>query len=321
MSRSYCVNIRCYQPGDDGKQLSIYNTAGALLPKFKPATLFEIQRRTQAGGFDAGTRWFAEDQGKPVAYATFQANGRVSYPWCLPGHDSAAQPLFEHVQQVMKQRGIGKAFAAYRGDWPTVNGFFRKEGFVHARDMVNFVLPFENMPTSTARLSNAFSIAKVTDMPKIFALAPSVFRVASAEALKESLWNNPYFKPESLFVMRNRTDGSPLAAALFITDPTYADPRAVDSAMPCFRLGAFGTEGMTTKRIKGMFSFVASLDKNLLALGMDLLSFAAGRLTDDDEIACYAAQVASDVPPLHAFYQRNFERQGSFPVYEKDLTK
>src|SRR5207245_1138417 len=99
------------------------------------------------------------------------------------------------------------------------------------------------------------------------------------------------------------TDGAPLAMGIFITNPTYADPRAVDAAMPCFRLGAFGTEGMTTKRIKGMFSFVASLDKNLFSLGMDLLKYAVCRVKDEDDISCYAAQVASDVPLLLSFYQ------------------
>ena len=91
--------------------------------------------------------------------------------------------------------------------------------------------------------------------------------------------------------------------------------------MPCFRLGAFGSEGMTTKRIKGMFSFVARSDLNIFTTGMDLLGHASNRLKDDDDVACYAAQVATDAPALLAFYQRIFERQGSFPVYERDLTK
>ena len=109
------------------------------------------------------------------------------------------------------------------------------------------------------------------------------------------------------------------AAALFVTDNSYADPRVVDAMMPCFRLGAFGTEGMTHKRIQGLFSFVARPDKALHGHGMDLLCEATNRLRDDDEVACYAAQAASDAPALFAFYQRSFERQGSFPVYEREL--
>ena len=41
---------------------------------------------------------------------------------------------------------------------------------------------------------------------------------------------------------------------------------------------------------------------------------------DDDEITCYAAQVASDAKSLFGFYERAFERQGSFPVHERELT-
>jgi hypothetical protein len=101
----------------------------------------------------------------------------------------------------------------------------------------------------------------------------------------------------------------------------YADPRAVDASMPCFRLGAFGTEGMTTKRICGLFSFVARPDRSIFANGMELMSYATRMLRDDDEISCFAAQVASDASALCAFYERTFVKQGSFPIYERDLTK
>jgi len=80
-------------------------------------------------------------------------------------------------------------------------------------------------------------------VPGIFALDPSVFRVPTAEALQTALFQNPWFKPDNLFVMRIRKDDAPVAAGIFITDGQYADPRAVDAGMPCFRLGAFGTEG------------------------------------------------------------------------------
>src|SRR4051812_48561318 len=107
-----------------------------------------------------------------------------------------------------------------------------------------------------------------------------------------------------------------MPCGVLVSEPTYADPRAVDAQMPCFRLGAFGTEGMTTKRIRGLFSFVAKPDRNIFPIAMDLLAYATNKLRDEDEISCYAAQVASDAPALAAFYQRVFERQGSFPVYE-----
>ncbi len=315
------MNIRQFQPGDEAEQLRIYNTAAAGLTKFKPGALMDLQRRTQATDFDPATRAYAIDNsnGSVVGYCTWQANGRVGYPWCLPGFESAAPALFDHTLQMMRQRAIRRAFTAYRKDWPTITEFFEKQGFSLAREMLNYLLAFENMPTPAARLTNSITPAVVEDAPGIFDLDPTVFRVNSADALKDALWHNPYFNPASLFVMRQRSDGKPLAAGIFITRADYANPRALDAAMPCFRLGAFGAEGMTAKRVKGHFSFVTRPERGVFGIGMDLLSFASSMLTDDDDINTYAAQVASDAPALNAFYKQTFEYQGSFPVFEKDL--
>jgi hypothetical protein len=281
--------------------------------------MVEIQRRTSARDFDPGTRFYAEDQGNVVGYCMFQTNGRVGYPWCLPGHEAAAEPLLARALQAMKEKGIRKAFCAYRKDWPAITDFFQKHGFSLAREIVNFVMGFENMPTPSARWGSSVTPAKVEDIPAIFALDPTVFRVKDAAALEDAVWKNPWFGQDSLFVLRG-ADGLPQAAGIFITNALYSDPRAVDSSMPCFRLGAFGTEGMTTKRIRGLFSFVTRPDRNLFAAGMDLLGYATLQLKDDDDISCYAAQAASDSPALFSFYQRTFERQGSFPVFERDLS-
>jgi hypothetical protein len=310
--------IRPFQQGDEQAQLQIYNSAAGALPRFKPASLVEIQRRTSAADFDAGSRLFAlDDQNKPVGYCSFQSNGRIGYPWCLAGHTGAADELFARTLDVMRQRGLTKIFTAYRSDWPNITDFFLKHGFAKAREMVNFVLAFENMPTSSARGASQFAAATPADAESIFALDPSVFRVNSPEGLRKALWQNPWITKDAVYVMRS--GGAIVGAATFIVNNSFADPRAVDANMPCFRLSAFGTEGMTTKRIRGLFSFVARPDKNLPAIGMDLLTHAADRLRDDDEVVSYAAQVASDAPALHAFYQRLFERQGSFPVFERDL--
>ncbi len=313
------MEIRPFQRGDEFDQLKIYNTSASTLPKFKPATIVEIQRRTTARDFDPGTRFYAVEAGNVVGYCTWQRNGRIGYPWCLPSWEAAAEPLMTHTLQAMKQHGVARAFSAYRKDWPAINDFFQKHGFTFAREMVNFLLPLENMPTASARLSSSITPAVEDDIPAILALNPRAFRVSTPEALKEALWNNRYFKPESLYVLRNPRDGAPVAAGIFITNADYADPRAVDPGMPCFRLGAFGTEGTTTKRIKGLFSFVTRPDRNVFSIGMDMVSHATEMLKDDDDIPCYAAQVASDVPELLAFYQQVFEKQGSFPVYERDL--
>ena len=88
--------------------------------------------------------------------------------------------------------------------------------------------------------------------------------------------------------------------------------------MPCFRLGAFGTEGMTSKRINGLFSFLAADAANTNPLALDLLGYAAFRLRDT-EVETLAAQVPSDAGQLLRFYKQYFQRQGSFPIFERAL--
>ena len=101
-------------------------------------------------------------------------------------------------------------------------------------------------------------------------------------------------------------------------NPAYADPHQIDALAPCFRLGAVGAEGEQTKRVNGLFSFLAPSGKNSSSLGLDLLGHAAFRL-EEETVAWLAAQVSSDVPHLLRFYQHHFRRQGSFPVFERAL--
>jgi len=309
------VDIRTFQPGDEQHQAAIYNEAAAALPKFKPATTQEVLRRTAARDFDPSMRLFALVEGQPVAYAVFNPNGRVSYPWCRHGHEALAEPLLERMLATMRQRGFGKAFAAYRGDWTSVLEFFKQHGFKVAREMVNYFMDIFDMPTVPARRSHITPL-RPGDIATLFTLAPQVVGARTALELEQYLCHNPYFPPEAIFVLRGTKDPAPRGAALLITEPTYADPKVVDSAMPCFRLGAFGTEGMQTKRIKGMFSFLCPDEPRCGAVAVDLVSHAANLLSDSDDISGLAAQVPSDASNWLRYYQSNFRRQGSFPVLE-----
>lgn len=315
------MTIRTFRPGDESAQVAIYNEAAAELPRFKPATLPEVQRRTRARDFDPTMRFFAEDGGQPVAYALFNPNGRVNYPWCRKGHERWAEPLFEHVLTEMRRRDFRLAFAAYREDWPQAGEFFVSRGFRKARDMVSFVVDVIELPTVPARPSSVITPLQPEDIPTLLEMAPGALRATSPAELERHLLRNPYFGPEALFVLRSRGgDGKPAAVGILIQDPAYADPKALDANMPCFRLGAFGTEGMQAKRVKGLFSFLTPPGPNANALGLDLMAHAAHRLDADDDVATLAAQAPSDVPHLLRFYQSNFRRQGSFPVFELPLT-
>lgn len=313
------MKIRTFQPGDEAIQVQIYNAAAGNLPRFKPATVQEVQRRARDKDFDRDSRFYVEDGGQVVAYANFSGNSRVSFPWCLPGFEHHAEPLFDAVLKAMRARGHSKVFAAYRGDWPTVADFLMQHGFIKAREMVNFVVDLLEMPTPAAKPSSSFTSVRPEDVPSILTLAPAALRVQSPAELEKHLFQNPYFTHDALFALRSRQDGQVLAAGIAVYEPTYANANFVDSAMPCFRLGAFGTEGMQAKRIKGLFSFVAKPGPSLTAIALDLMGHAAFRLRDYDDVNSLAAQVASDVPELLNFYERNFRRQGSFPVFEKPL--
>lgn len=312
------MKIRTYQPGDEAAQVAIYNEAAGSLPKFKPASAEEVERRCRAADFDPATRFYAEDGGQIVGYATFQENGRVNFPWCRKGCESAATLLFESVVQAMTARGLPLAFAAYRGDWPDVLAFFERHGFHKARDMMNYVLELVDMPT---RMERPMSISplRADDIPYVLQIAPQALRVTTAAALEHHCFVNPYFSANSYFVLRNRKTGAPSTVSVLIQNASYADPRQLDAGMPCFRLGAFGTEGMTTKRINGLFSVLTTDDFDGLANANLLMGYAAQQM-EKANMEALAAQVPSDVPHLARFYKNSFQFQGSFPVYEKALT-
>jgi hypothetical protein len=311
--------IRTFQPGDEAAQVQVYNEAAAGLPKFKPASVEEVRRRTKAADFDPETRFYAIEADQPVGYMAFQANGRVSFPWCRNGYEHCAAELCRTALQAMRARGLPLAFAAYRGDWPAQKDYFLSQGFRQAREMVNFVVDVADLPTPAASATQSVTPLRTEDVGGLFALAPQALRVRSAAELDRHLLHNPYFSADAIYVLHSRSPAQPiLGAGVLVENPTYADPRQVDAAMPCFRLGAFGTEGMTTKRINGLFSFLMAPGTNVTSLALDLLGQAFFRLRNSD-LGTLAAQVPSDVPHLLRFYQQFFQRQGSFPVFELAL--
>lgn len=312
------VRIRGYHAGDEAVQAEIYNEAAGALPKFKPANADEVARRCRAADFDPGTRFYAEDAGRVIGYSTFSANGRVSYPWCRKGHEAAAEPLFQTALQALTTRGARTAFAAYRADWPQQLAFFQQHGFHSAREMINYYMELSDMPTRMDRLTTT-SPLRPEDMPAVFALAPEALRAKTPAELEKHCFSNPYFTSDAFFVTRNRKTGEPNAVAILIMNSSYADPRQVDADMPCFRLGAFGTEGMQVKRINGLFSVLTRDEFEMLAQAHALMGYAAQQLEKAD-MAGVAAQVPSDAPHLARFYKQYFRRQGGFPVYEKTLT-
>jgi hypothetical protein len=312
------MEIRTYGPGDDVAQVSIYNEAAGDLPCFKPANLDEVRRRTRAEDFDPSSRFVAVVNGRPAAYIQVQTNGRISYPWCRKGQESLTTPLLEHTLRAMKARGLQRAFTAYRDDWPAQREFFQRHGFQVRRYMVNFALDLVDMPTPMARPNTGITPATPADIPAILEMGAGVLSLQESAALERYLFHNPYFPADAAFVLRARADGSPQAVGILIANPAYAAVSQVNPGMPCFRLGAFGTEGMTTKRINGLFSFLAANTNDLNPFALDLMSYAAYQLRDT-EVETFAAQVPSDADHLLRFYKRFFQQQARFPILERAL--
>ena len=104
--------------------------------------------------------------------------------------------------------------------------------------------------------------------------------------------------------------------SLLVLDDRFADPTKIDSSMPCFRLGAFGTEGQRHKRVNGLYScvFADQHDGDLL-LAASLAADSANSTLNH-----IAAQAPSDAPTLCAWYDRFFTRQGSFPILSRLLS-
>jgi hypothetical protein len=311
--------LRAFRPGDEAIQTRIYNEAAQSLSNFVPAQAADVMRRVQENDFDPQTRVFACDNDVPVGYIAFQQNGRLSYPWCRAGHESARGPLFEAALEAMRRRGIKTAFAAYRGDWKDIGRFFLKRDFRQAREMVNFAVELSDLKLPEPAAPRPMTPLREQDLPAILQLVPGALRAATADQLQQHLFRNPCFGPESLFMCRQPGDArQPAAVGIVVEKPNYADPRKVNSDMPCFRLGAFGTEGMTVKRINGLFSLLAPDGPQFASIARDMLSHGV-QLLRQAGLATAAAQAASDVPHLIAFHQKYFHRQGSFPVYERDL--
>jgi hypothetical protein len=309
--------IRMYLPGDEQAQAEIYNAVAGSLPGFKPSTAAEIARRYQGADPDPESRYFAVENGQVVGYAVFAPNGRISSPWCLPGAEAYREPLLGTVLAEMRKRGIAEAWAAYRGNWFPVLDFLREHGFIEKRTMINYVAVMSRLSAPASLPSNRLiEPFKPEDLPQLIALEPGLFADVDGRDLERFYWSNPFYGfPKSLFALKDRERGKLVGAFLLVISDGFADPTKIDPAMPCFRLGAFGTERERHKRVTGLFSCVFA-DQ---AEGDVLLSSALVSLATPSPLTHIAAQAPSDAGSLCGWYDRFFERQGSFPILSRRL--
>ncbi len=312
------MQIRTYQPGDEQAQARIYNTAAGPLPAFKPATADEVARRYRGDDTDPGSRFYAVIDGEVVGYAVFCGNGRVSYPWCLPGAEGAREPLLGTLLDEMVRRDMPEAWAAYRADWSAVLDFFKGQAFVEKRQMINYLADVALMPDNREipedRIIEPLGRDEVSHLAH---LAPGLFSGLEPRSLEAYFWENPFYDfSENFFALKQRRTGGILGACLLVISDRFADPSKIDAAMPCFRLGAFGTERERHKRVNGLFScaFADGAEGELLLAAPDWSRARQAGLTH------VAAQAPSDAVALCAFYDRFFRRQGAFPILARRLS-
>jgi hypothetical protein len=313
------VNIRTFQPGDERSQAALFNSAAFAYPGFKPANEDEVKRRTRARGFDSSSRFYAEESGQLVGYCVLEpAQGRISYPWCKKGFESAAVPLFEAALQAARDRGITKLFAAYRRDWDAVLRFFTDNGFAKSRDVVNYLAEPVDLPTIANRGGLPIRRLQRSDIPALAEMGRGIIRLPP-DKLESHYFSNPYYPVEAFLVMEDRGGGAPIAIGIGLESATWADPKKVDSLAPCFRMGAFGSEGLNAKRVNGLFSYLVSKPEHALPAGLGLLNEASQEMTEGS-VSSLCSQCSTDAPHLINFYSRYFKEQGRFPIYERELT-
>jgi hypothetical protein len=312
------VNIRTFQPGDERTQASLFNACAYSLPGFKPASEDDVRKRARARGFDPANRFYAEHDGQTVGYCVLEPEqGRISFPWCRAGFESEAAPLFEATLRAAKERGLTKLFAAYRRDWEPVLRFFTDRGFTQAREIVNYYADPVDLPTVASRASRPVRRLQRDDLPALAEMGKGLIRIPLAE-MERYYFSNPYFAAESFLVLEGRDDSTPVAVGVGLESASWADVKQVDALSPCFRMGAFGTEGLNAKRINGLFSFVTAKPEHALPAGLALLTEASQEMTEGS-VNSIASQCPTDVPHLSGFYSRYFKEQGRFPVLEREL--
>jgi hypothetical protein len=304
------MQIRQYQPGDERAQAEIFNQAAAGLPAFKPASPEEVARRYRADP-DPAARLYATEGGRVVGYATLSPNGRISYPWCRDGAEAAREPLLEAVLAELRRRGAREAWTTYRSDWRSVLDFFTAHGFRHGRDVLNYAAPVDRLPSTPLPPYVTVTSLLPSEAGAIADLGRGLVQVAGDD-LARFYFENAYFAPPAVFALR---DGPTiLGIGLAIVNPAYADPTKLDAAMPCFRLGAVGTEAERHKRVNGLVSGLWR-DEHTAEL---VLAEAARRLAIAGLVTA-AGQVPSDRPELVSVFDRYLKRQGSFPILSRPL--
>jgi len=185
--------------------------------------------------------------------------------------------------------------------------------------MINYAVELAGLPRRSRVPSNRrIERLKPAELPRLLALAPRLFSGIDVQSVEQFFWNNAFYPfRDNLFALKDAKSGEILGAYVLVIDDRFADPTKIDAAMPCFRLGTFGTEQQRHKRVNGLFScvFADEAEGELLMMLEPVWSRAS-----EAGLTHIAAQAPSDAPAACALYDLYFQRQGAFPILARRLS-
>ena len=180
--------IRSYQTGDEHAQAGSTTRPPEFLPAFKPSTPEEIARRYKPADPDSTTRYYAIENGEVVGYAVFGSNGRVSYPWCLPGAEHPRASARNGPRRRCKSRDCPRPGPLIEATGSPVLDFLREHGFHRQADDDQLRRRGVATPRTDRLPSNRLiEPLKQEDLPQLIALEPGLFAGVNGQELRAIL--------------------------------------------------------------------------------------------------------------------------------------
>src|SRR5262249_42473212 len=154
----------------------------------------------------------------------------------------------------MKGRGFTAAWATYRTDWPPVLNYLRRHGFAEIRSMINYVAETSSFSVlDQLPPTRLVTKLKRDELPDLAKLMRARLGKLDVETLGRYFWENSFYAfADHLLALKEAGSGNVRGISLLVVDDRFADPTKIDPSMPCFRLGAFGTENQRHKRVNGL---------------------------------------------------------------------
>ncbi len=313
------TTIRSFTTGDDAARVGIFNEAAAGLPKFKPATLDEIRRRTHGRDFDpadavlrrgqraaAGIRYVSDQR------ARFASPGAARAANASPNRCSSASSGDEDSWSQAHLRRLSRRLDGQTtSSWPMASA-----------TRTTWSTSYWTWPTCRRlRPATAPGIsaadARMT-YPPWLPLCRTRWALPIWRPWNATSCTTRTFHPMPPSSLRGKTEGQLAAAGILIVNPAYADPTQVDCGHAVFPARGVRHRRNDDEAHQWPVQFPDA--------GRPRCQPARPRparlcLADagDTDVSTVAAQVSSAVPHLLRFYERYFRKQGSFPIFEREL--